>query len=172
MSTIKGMNSLMNKLSKLGGNSNEAILAAIQKTVELAKESAEANAPASKGSQADSAGSGSLKGSITSEVKTTPTRIEGRVFTKAPHAGFVEFGTGPVGAANHAGISPNVRVSWTTRKYWVYPITIRGKQTFRVTSGQPARPYLYPAAVEHKDTLTRLTRSELLNAIRRTAGGG
>lgn len=172
MSTIKGMNSLINKLSKLGGNTSDALYNAVLKTVLAGEASAKANAPTSAGSQADSGGGGSLRSSITQEVKRAPDRIEGRVFTNSGHAGFVEFGTGPVGAANHAGISPNVRVNWTTRKYWVYPITIRGKQTFRVTSGQPARPYLYPAAVEHKDTLTRLARSELLNAIRRTAGGG
>jgi hypothetical protein len=65
-----------------------------------------------------------------------------------------------------------VRVNWTTREYWIYPTVIGGEKTFRRTSGQPARPYLYPAAVEHKDTLPALARDELTKAIRRTAGGG
>jgi HK97 gp10 family phage protein len=172
MASIKGLDSLMRKLDKLGGNTEHALQNAVKLTVFEAEASAKANAPVGVGSQADSGGSGSLRGSITHEVKRAPAAIEGRVFTNAGHAAYVEFGTGPVGAANHAGISPNVRVSWTTRKYWIYPITLGGKKTFRVTSGQPAKPYLYPAAVEHKDTLTRNVRRTLIDAIRRTAGGG
>lgn len=169
--TIKGMDSLMRKLDGLGGNVMGALTESVNITTLAAEASARANAPASKYGQADSGGSGSLKGSITHEVKRGIGSVEGRVYTNNSHAAYVEFGTGPVGAANHAGISPNVPVSYTGRKYWVYPLTIGGKKTFRVTSGQPARPYLYPAAVEHKDTFERMTRITLTNALRRLGGG-
>jgi len=167
--SIKGMESLMNKLNALGGSSIEALRLGVEKTTIAARDSAVRNAPAGKGSQADSSGSRSLKGSIQQETKLKGNAIEGKVYTKAPHAAFVCFGTGPVGAANHAGISPNVSVSYTTRKSWVYPTVIDGEETFRTTSGQPARPYLYPAAVEHKDTFPRLIRKELKKAIARIA---
>lgn len=170
--TIKGMDSLMRKLDSLGGNVLEALRGAVKDTALAAEASAKANAPSSKHSQADSEGGGSLKGSITHEVKASGGRIEGRVYTKNDHAAYVEFGTGPVGAANHAGISPNVPVSYTSRRHWVYPLTIGGEKTFRTTSGQPARPYMFPAAVEHKDTFRQTVRQRLEQAIRRTAGGG
>jgi hypothetical protein len=88
----------------------------------------------------------SLRAGIEHEVKSTTERIEGRVFSNAPHSVFVEMGTGPVGASNHMGISPNVNPTYTTRKSWAFPIVIDGEETFRTTSGQPARPFMYPAA--------------------------
>lgn len=169
---IKGLDSLYKKLQRLDGDTKGALRQAIDKTTLMSEASAKANAPVSGSSQADGSGVGSLRASITRELLISDVSIEGRVFTNAPHSGFVEFGTGPVGAANHAGISPNVSPTYTTRKSWVYPTVIDGEETFRTTSGQPARPYLYPAAVEHKDTLTTLARQELLAAIKRTAGGG
>ena len=170
--TIKGLKSLRTKLNNLGGDSTQALLQAMKTTVLLAQADARRNAPASKYSQADSSGSASLKGSIQSEAKVVPSGVEGRVYTNAGHAVFVEFGTGPVGAANQAGVSPRVPVAHTTRERWAFPIVIKGEQTFRMTSGQPARPYLYPAAVNNKDTLNEQCRRELVNALRRIAGKG
>lgn len=172
MSNIKGIDRLYKKLDRLGGNTKKALTEAVKQTVVQAEASAKANAPVGGGSQANSSGGGSLRGSITHKVKPSAAGIEGRVYTNNDHAGFVEFGTGPVGAANHAGISPHVSPSYTSRKSWVYPTVIDGKESFVTTSGQPARPYLYPAAVEHKDTLKMTVRSELLKAIRKAAGGG
>lgn len=170
--TIKGLKSLRTKLKNMGGDSAAAILRAINQTTLLAEASAKANAPSSSSSQANSTGSVSLRAGIEHEVKSTTERIEGRVFSNAPHSVFVEMGTGPVGASNHMGISPNVNPTYTTRKSWAFPIVIDGEETFRTTSGQPARPFMYPAAVEHKDTHSENIRRELVLAMRRLAKGG
>lgn len=169
---IKNLDRLFRKLNAMGGNAMDAVENAVKKTVLAAEETVKANVPSSKYSQADSAGSGSLRGSIAHDVKRTGTAVEGRVYSNSGHSVFVEMGTGPVGAANHAGISPHIHPRYTLRSAWTYPIIIGGEQTFRVTSGQPARPFMYPAAVEHKDTLPRMARIELIQAIERTAGGG
>lgn len=170
--TIKGLKGLRTKLNNLGGDSNEAIGKGMKDTVLMAEATAKAKVPVSKYSQADSSGGGSLRGSIQSEAKETATGWEGRVYSNAPHASYVEFGTGPVGAANNGGTSPKVRVSYTLRSFWTYPTVIDGEQTFRRTSGQPARPFMYPTAVEHKDTLSERLRHEFVSAMRRIAKGG
>jgi len=170
MSAIKGIDSLIKKLNKLGGDVPEALTQAVKQTAEVAAGDARAMAPANAMSQAGGSGGGSLRQSITTDSERTGTGAEARVFTGAYHAGFVEFGFGPVGAANHAGISPHVSPSYTTRASWVYPIVIQGEETFRTTSGQPARPYLYPAAVKNKDTFKAITRLSILEAIRKAGG--
>lgn len=168
---MNGIDGLFRKLDALGTGLTDALNRAMDTTLILAEDTARNNAPANKYSQADSSGGASLKGSIKHEKKNAGDAIEGRVYTNAPHNMHVEFGTGPVGAADHAGISPHISPSYTTRKSWAYPTVIDGKETFVTTSGQPARPYLYPAAVEHKDTLTKQAEIEMRNAIRRVTGG-
>lgn len=170
MIVIKGLDSLMRKLDALGGDVQNALAQAVMETAEEAADDARTLAPVNSMSQADGAGGGSLKSSITTENKTLPNGSEARVFTNAYHAGFVEFGTGPVGAGNHAGISPHVSPSYTSRQSWVYPTVIKGEETFRTTSGQPARPYLYPAATMNKDTFKSITKLKLMNAIRKAGG--
>lgn len=168
---IKGMASLIKKLDALGGNVQEALNSAVRKTTIKARGDAQNMAPVGSGSQADSSGSISVRAGITEQFDMEGAALVGKVVSTSPHGGYVEFGTGPVGAANHAGISPNVRVSYTSKKSWRYPTIINGKQTFRTTSGQSARPHLYPAAVMNRDTLTITAENEVQEAILRTAKG-
>lgn len=170
MTAIKGLDSLMRKLDALGGDVKSALAQAVKQTTETAAADAKRMAPANSGSQAGGSGGGSLRSSISTEQKEQIGGVEGRVFANAPHAAYVEFGTGPVGAANHSGISPHVSVSYTDRKSWVYPTVLGGKETFVTTSGQPARPYLYPAAVMNKDTFKSITKLKLMDAIRKAGG--
>lgn len=167
---IKGLDSLARKLQALGGNLQGALYRGVEKTVLKAEGDAKANAPSGRGSQADSSGSGSLRQSITHEVKDVGNGEEGRVFSNSDHAIFVEMGTGAPGAVS-GGKSPNVGASYTTKDHWTYPIVIDSEQTFRVTSGQPARPYLYPAAVENKDSFVQNVENELREEIRKVARG-
>jgi HK97 gp10 family phage protein len=168
---IKGMASLIKKLNALGGNVQAALNQAVKQTTLKARADAQNMAPAGSGSQADSSGGISVKAGITEQFEMEGAVLVGKVVSTSPHGGYVEFGTGPVGAANHGGISPKVSVSYTSKKSWRYPTVIGGKQTFRTTSGMAARPYLYPAALMNKDTLQTAAENELREAIRKTAGG-
>jgi len=163
---IKGLDSLMRKLNALGGDVQQALGEGTRQTAQIAKATAIGNAPASKYSQADSMGGASLKSSISAEDKEIPNGWEGRVFSNAPHAKYVEFGTGPVGAANHAGTSPHAFVTYTLRPMWAFPVILKGELTFRMTSGQPARPFMYQTAVQHKDTFEKVVKASLNRAIR------
>lgn len=150
---IKGLDSLLSKLSSMGGNVERALERAIKRTVEAAEGDAKALRPYSSIS-------------IQSEVKATPGGTEGRVFSNTPYAGFVEFGTGPKGEANHGGISPNVPVTYHPTS-WAYKSEEYGWVT---TSGQPAKPYLYPAAKQNEDVFESEVRGELLLELRKAGG--
>ena len=170
MITIKGLDSLMRKLSALGGDVPRALYEGVAQTIEIAAADAKMLAPKNSSSQSDGSGSGSIVSGISTEIKTLPDGAEGKVLSKTAHSIFVEMGTGPVGAANHAGISPMAKPSYTSRESWAYPTVIDGEETYRVTSGQPARPFMYPAATMNKETFARLTKMRLLDKIRKAGG--
>lgn len=165
--SIKGMLSLLTKLNKMGGSSQEALNKAVMKTTSAARATAQANA----------SGSARVRTSIAERFEKEGDATVGIVFTNGPFAAYREFGTGPVGAANHAGISPHfnptyskgpwLHVTKTGKSYttpgWVYPDE-NGK--FHHTMGQPAKPFLYPAAVMHKDTLNAQAVFEIEAAIK------
>lgn len=150
---IEGLESLIKKLDKMNGNLKGALTRAIQQTVQTAEKEAEVLKPYA-----------SIR--IQSNTKVTPDGIEGKVFSVTPYAAYVEFGTGPKGQADHAGISPNVPVTYTQHS-WVYHSEDYG---FVTTSGQPARPYLYPTAKQVEPVMGQYAKNELLKEIMRAGG--
>lgn len=170
MEEMNGLSSFIAKLNALDSGMKNAARICVQRTAQKAAADARKLAPKGKFSQAGSGGAASVSGSITHKVDSEDGYAVGTVETNAPHACFVEFGTGPVGAANHAGISPNVSPAYTSRESWVYPYEGPEGTEFATTSGQPARPFLYPAAVQNQSTLESEARAALLAAARK--GGG
>ncbi|HFU4000460.1 TPA: HK97-gp10 family putative phage morphogenesis protein [Streptococcus suis] len=84
------------------------------------------------------------------------------VVSTSDHGGFVEFGTGPKGAANHAGISPNVSVSYRSAPWYVHesqidvgPYRFQKIGEFYKMFGQVAQPYLYPALKDNEERVTK-----------------
>ena len=47
-------------------------------------------------------------------------RVIGTVYTNKAYAMYVEMGTGPKGAANHAGISPVASPAYTMSPWWIH----------------------------------------------------
>lgn len=114
-------------------------------------------------------GSGELMGSFKNEVvEDAEGNIVGRNWSDNKTALFREMGTGEVGAASQKDLPDDVHPTYTMEP-WYFPtdatdvdleaiygmikITINGKEFYR-TSGQPARPYMYPAfkeGMEHAD---------------------
>lgn len=170
MAEVKGVDSLIAKLRSIESGFGNAANLCVHRTAQKAAADARKMAPSGKYSQAGSGGSVSLRGSIAHRVEMNGSEAIGIVETNAPHAAFVEFGTGPVGAANHGGISPNVSPGYTSRESWVYPYEGPEGTEFATTSGQPARPFLYPAAVQNESTFQSEARAALHDALRN--GGG
>ena len=81
---------------------------------------------------------GELQSSIDVEsVSLVGTVVSGSVSATAPHAGFVEFGTGLVGAGTYPYDLPQTGVPYTGA--WQYDYRGRGWK------GMAARPYMRPA---------------------------
>mgnify|MGYP001326939907 CR=1 FL=1 len=64
---------------------------------------------------------GELRNSIhVSDEVIGKNKVVGTCFTNKSYAPYVEFGTGPKGQANHAGISPNVPVAYSQSPWWIH----------------------------------------------------
>ena len=90
----------------------------------------------------------------------------GCVYTNKAYAPYVEFGTGPVGEANHAGISPNVPVAYR-QDGWVWQDEEGG---FHSTEGQPAQPFMYPALKSMEKHVIKAIGNDLQAAMREVGG--
>lgn len=107
------------------------------------------------------ANEGELRNSIKVRVKMDGDKVVGEVFTNLEHGVYVELGTGPKGQASHAGISPDVNVSYRSAPWFVHEDQIDvGKYHFQKMGefykmyGQPAQPYLYPALKDNHDRIS------------------
>ncbi|MGT2964202.1 HK97-gp10 family putative phage morphogenesis protein [Streptococcus acidominimus] len=85
------------------------------------------------------------------------------VVSTSEHGAYVEFGTGPKGAANHAGISPDVNVSYRSTPWYVHesqidvgPYKFPKHGEFYKMYGQVAQPYLYPALKDNTDQVSKV----------------
>lgn len=143
----------------------------VGKAIRLVQASAKANAPVHDGT---------LRNSILTKVTTEhhifkSDVVRGTCFVTAGYGAFVEFGTGPRGAANHEGISPDVAVAYTMDPWWIHESQLAPgtgetygwfyidtpKGRFYRCSGQPAQPYLYPALKNNEDEIKQIIASSL-----------
>lgn len=116
---------------------------------------------------------GDLRKSIQNTTRETEGGIETVVHTNSDHAAFVEFGTGPVGAANHQGIAPGIQPVYAREK-WRGVIPFLKTETdpgIRFIAGQPAQPYLYPALKENEQQLKEYLAGGMRELIRRQTDG-
>lgn len=107
------------------------------------------------------ANEGELRNSIKVRVKMDGDKVVGEVFTNLEHGVYVELGTGPKGQASHAGISPDVHVSYRSTPWFVHedqidvgPYHFQKMGEFYKMYGQPAQPYLYPALKDNHDRIS------------------
>ena len=112
-----------------------------------------------------------LKGSIFGEVQGNT----GIVYTNKEYAEYVEFGTGPVGAADHAGISPEVSPAYSQTDWWFHESQIDPRDAekyhffhidtedgrFYRSYGQAAQPYMYPALKDNEENIEEIFNDEL-----------
>ena len=100
-----------------------------------------------------------MRGSIYTAIETSSEKIVGICYTNKKYAQYVEFGTGPKGQKQHAGISPDVAYAYVQSPWWIHESMI-GRKTaekykwfyvdtpdgrFYQCTGQAAQPFLYPA---------------------------
>ena len=154
MSELLGADRLIAKCRKLYGAkatdiTRQAVLHASKTIVQA---DAKLRAPANDGE---------LRNSIKTRVKMDGDKVIGEVYTNLHYAPYVELGTGPKGQASHAGISPDVNVSYRSTPWFVHedqidvgPYHFQKMGEFYKMYGQAAQPYLYPALKENHDRIS------------------
>jgi len=170
---IRGFDSLMAEINRLSGPQQDEAIGKVMRSVAASHQAAaRLLAPVD---------SGELRGSIRYTVQKSPTGVTAFVHTNSDHAAFVEFGTGPVGAAS-GGDGSGVKVNyaqgpWAHKSktgkiyytdYWVYKGS-DGK--FHATRGMKPQPYLYPAAQAVKRKVPQLMARAFRRYIKKLGDG-
>lgn len=110
---------------------------------------------------------GELQQDIAADVEGDSIRAIGNCWTNKAYAPYVEFGTGPKGQADHAGISPDVTPVYTQSPWWIHESQVDRRVAekyrwfyidtpegrFYQCTGQPAHPFMYPALHDNEDKI-------------------
>jgi len=158
---IEGMDGLLAKLASMK-EIDEAIYKSVDECGQFVRDDARLRVPVD---------TGDLRKSIDHTTTKENGEIISVVHTNSDHAVFVEFGTGPVGAANHAGTSPDFPVTYSMEK-WRGVIPELKSDTdsgIRYIAGQAAQPYLYPAIKDNEEQITEKIRTDAIRAMEEKA---
>lgn len=141
---IDGLESLIKKLNRLGGDVQGCMYRGIGKSMSVIEGDAKDLCPAP---------TGELRGSIHIETHVTENGVRGTCGTNKEYAAYVEYGTGQRGAQSPS--PPKGPIGDGYREDW---------------AGMSAQPYLYPALMQNKDVVKELCVEELNQEIRRLGG--
>lgn len=142
----------------LKGISENDMRQAVGKAIQIVRAAAVNNCPVD---------TGELRQSIYADIEGDSTRAVGTCWTNKSYAPYVEFGTGPKGQADHAGISPDITPVYTQSPWWIHESQIdrRAAEKYRwfyidtpqgrfyQCTGQPAHPFLYPALHDNEEEI-------------------
>jgi hypothetical protein len=173
---IKGLDRLKRKINAMPKILNDAVNDATYEITELVRSAAELRLASSM-----KFSSGELIGSLKTEVvENAEGKIVGRVWSDKAQAIYREFGTGPNGQASSKDLPEGVNPVYT-QTHWFIPaeevgidlneiygmpkITIQGKE-FYITSGQPARPFLYPSLKEILPQMPEIYKEHVQKKLR------
>lgn len=166
MNKIQGLDSLLKKLESMDSQITDYLFKSVARETKAVQADAKNNCPVNHGE---------LKASIVAEVSTTKDGVIGIVRTNKEYAAHVEFGTGPVGQANHEGTSPHVNRAYS-QKGWAFPASevsaadaaqykwpkrTYGGEDYYVTSGQRAQPFMYPALKNRESTAKKNIKKDM-----------
>lgn len=174
---IQGLDKLMKKYGTLQTVADQSVKKAVAQSIKTVQASAVLLCPVNDGE---------LRQSIRTKVGIQDDKVVGSVYTNKEHGAYVEFGTGPKGAADHSGISPVATPAYSQSPWWIHESQI-DKETaeryhmfaletkdgiFYQTSGQAAQPFMYPALKNNEERVTRNFSNHLSREIRKAATNG
>lgn len=174
---VKGVDALNSKLRAMQKGMPTDVEKTLRTCAEIVRGSAVRLVPVNHGE---------LRQSIHTTVKKKGKSTLGICYTNKEYAAYVEFGTGPVGKANHDGISPKIHPKYSltgwgipasaidpadAARYHMTPIKVNGEVVYYLTKGQPAQPFLYPALKNNEERIVRRLKSELGASVRDKAKG-
>lgn len=166
--SVDGMDELERKLKQLA---DMDLRKAVGKAVQTIRSAAVMNVHAD---------TGELKQNIFAAVEEDGDCVTGICWTNKPYAPFLEFGTGPKGQNNHAGISPDITPVYAQSPWWIHESQVdrrvaekyrwfyidTPKGRFYQCTGQPAYPFMYPALKDNQDALLEGMRTDFMAAIK------
>lgn len=156
MSQLIGSERLIAKLQRLSSARQTEIVskAVLNAAKNVVQKDAKLRAPVNVGD---------LRNGIKARLVKSNGTPTAEVVSTSDHGAYVEFGTGPKGAANHAGISPEVSVSYRSTPWYVHESQIKAGPyrfakhgEFYKVYGQAAQPYLYPALKDNRERVTKV----------------
>ena len=123
---------------------------------------------------------GELRQSIYAEVEDNGDTATGVCWTNKPYATYLEFGTGPKGQENHAGISPEITPAYTQNPWWIHESQVDRRVAekyhwfyidtpdgrFYQCTGQPAYPFMYPALKDSQDQILEGMKADFSAAVK------
>lgn len=124
--------------------------------------------------------SGYLRQNIFQDFETGRFTVTSQVYTDVTYAPYVELGTGPKGELNHSGISPEIEPVYKTKPWWIHesqidiwtaemyhwPYIDTPEGRFYKCSGQPARPFLYPALKDNESTILDIMKNGMNDILK------
>lgn len=154
---MEGLEELLSQFDSLTGIEEE-VYQSVEACGEFVRDDARLRAPVDIGD---------LRKSINHTTEQEGEEVVDTVHTNSDHAVFVEFGTGPVGAASHAGTAPDVNIAYSSKK-WRAKIPSLVSETdagIRYVEGQAAQPYLYPALKDNEEQLEAKLEADIRKAM-------
>lgn len=174
---VEGLNKLMAQFGELGGViASEHMEKAVANQIKMVQAEAKLMCPVNNGE---------LRNSIKTTTEVRDGVVSGICYTNKKYASYVEFGTGPKGEADHAGISPEVSPAYTQSPWWIHESQIDAATAekykwpsidtpegrFYKCSGQAAQPFIYPALKNNEERATRNIANYLARKIKEELGG-
>lgn len=118
---------------------------------------------------------GELRDSIYTKTEWEGDTVCATCYTNKKYGPYVEFGTGPKGQENHAGISPNVAVAYSQSPWWIHESQIDVREAemyhwfyidtpdgrFYQCTGQAAHPFMYPALKNQEEDIIEIFTDEV-----------
>ena len=173
---IIGLDELRGKMESLGESAAASLERSMGEAIMITQAQAKLLCPVDEGD---------LRNSIHSKAESDGETVTGTVYTNSDHAAYVEFGTGPRGAADHAGVSPDVEISYKSGAWWIpegpngidaktakkyhFPAYMIDGKTYYRCEGQAAQPFMYPAIQQTKrivaKKLQELVSAEIAKAV-------
>lgn len=126
---------------------------------------------------------GELRNSIKTMTQKEDDRVLGAVYTNKSYAPYVEFGTGPKGEADHAGISPVISPAYSQSPWWIHESKIDREAAeqyhwfyidtpdgrFYQCTGQAAQPFMYPSLKNNEERISRNISNHISREIRKVS---
>lgn len=165
---IEGMDALLRELNRL---ENLSLKKPIEEATQLVQGTAKSLCRRN---------SGELSESIMISTNEVNGCAAGVCYTNKRYATYVELGTGPKGQTNHEGISPDVPVAYTQTPWWIHESMVdketaekyhwfkleTNKGVFYQCTGQPARPFLYPALKNNEERIKQIMANGVKEALK------